>query len=59
MSKWCIDICRTQYKTTLFEVEADSEEEAKELAMQQAHDYEWYDQDGVDYEITGIVKDTY
>lgn len=56
MSKFKIGICRNVCCCYEFEVESDSEDQAIELAMQQAYDTIW-NGGTVDYEVDYIEED--
>ena len=50
--KYKVEITRVSYSTLTFGVEANSEEEAQEKAMDEAYNTVW-DEDSADYEING------
>ena len=56
--RYCVDICRTEYETRMFEVEADDENDAREKAMQEAYDYYWDNPSGSECEIIGVKEDS-
>ena len=55
--KYEVEITRISYATTTFRVEAGSEEEAKDLAMDMAYNT-GFDEDTAEYEIDGCYETT-
>ena len=53
--KYEVEITRISYSTITFGVEADSREEAEELAMEQAYNT-GFDEDTADYEIDSCIE---
>ncbi len=53
--KYTVIITRTSYSSTGVEVEADSEEQAREIAMDEAGDHS-YSEHSADYEIDSIIS---
>ena len=59
MKTFQVEICRSVYQRKTFEVAAESEKAAEELARQEAYDFEWSsnEQTGCpDYEIEQIEE---
>ena len=53
--KYEVDITRVSYANITFSVEANSEEEAKEIAMDKAYSTGWCE-DSVEYEVNDIEE---
>ena len=53
--KYDVEITRISYSTITFTVEASSEEEAKDLAMDEAYNTS-FDEDTAEYEIDGVYE---
>lgn len=53
--KYDVEITRISYSTITFTVEASSEEEAKDLAMDEAYNTS-FDEDTAEYEIDGCYE---
>ena len=53
--KYDVEITRISYATITFTVEASSEEEAKDLAMDEAYNTS-FDEDTAEYEIDGVYE---
>lgn len=54
MSKWCVNVIRVGYASRIIEVEAESEEAAKQLAMDTAGGYQFSEHTS-DYEFDWIA----
>ena len=53
--KYEVDITRVSYANITFSVEANSQEEAKELALDQAYNTGWCE-DSAEYEVNSIEE---
>ena len=53
--KYDVEVTRISYSTVTFTVDAASEEEAKELAMDEAYNTS-FDEDTAEYEIDGVYE---
>ena len=54
MSKWLVNVVRVGYASRIIEVDAESEEKAKQLAMDTAGNYQ-FDEHASDYEFDWIA----
>jgi len=57
MKNYKIEISRTEYKVKTFEVSAENEDAAIDVALQQAYDHDWHDSltGGSDYEVEEVT----
>ena len=53
--KYEVEVTRISYSTIAFTVDAASEEEAQELAMDEAYNTSFYDEDSANYEIESCI----
>jgi hypothetical protein len=58
MKNYKIEISRTDYRVKTFEVSAENQDAAIDVAMQQAYDYNWHDSStgGSDYEVEEVIS---
>ena len=55
MPKFKVSVCRTGFGHAAFEVEAESEQKAKELAMDRAYDTV-FSENSSEYSIQGVMR---
>ena len=56
MKKYSIEITRISYATSTFEIEAENEDTAIELAMDEAYNTS-FDEDTANYEVESVIEE--